>query len=42
MKHRLRKKDRISVAGKHNNNAVYVGGKAKKKWVLFRAKHKIT
>ena len=39
MKHRLNKKDRIAEAGKKNNKAVYVPGKAKEKWVMFRATH---
>lgn len=41
MKHRLRKKDRVAVAGKHNRKAVYIGGRAKRKWILWRAKHGI-
>lgn len=41
MKHRLRKKDRIKVAGLHCNRAIYMTGKPKKKWVLWREKYKI-
>lgn len=36
MKHRLRKKDRVLVAGHGCNNAIYVQGKPKRKWVLYR------
>jgi len=35
MKHRLRKKDRIAVAGKKNNKAQYAdyrSGRSKRKW----------
>ena len=33
---RLRKKDRIQLAGKGNNKAQYVWGKAKREGKLFR------
>ena len=36
---KLNKKDRISIAGKGNNCAQYVWGKAKEKWILWRAQH---
>lgn len=36
MKHRQRKKDRIAAAGKGNNNAIYISGKAKKKWARLK------
>jgi len=39
VKHRLNKKDRVATAGKNCNHAIYVRGKPKEKWVLYRAKH---
>lgn len=38
MRHRLNKKDRVVIAGKGCNHAVYVRGKPKQKWVNYRAK----
>jgi len=38
MRHRLRKADRIRLAGKKNNLAQFIRGKAKKKWAEFRKK----
>lgn len=34
MKHRLRKRDRVAIAGKSNNKAQYVRSRPKMKWVL--------
>lgn len=41
MRHRLRKADRIRLAGKGNNKAQYVEGRKKKKWVGDRKQKNI-
>jgi len=38
MRHRLRKADRVKMAGKKNTLAQFIRGKAKKKWAEFRKK----
>jgi hypothetical protein len=32
-RHRLNKKDRVAIAGKKNNHAIYIQGKPKEKWI---------
>jgi len=41
MRHRLNKKDRVTVAGKKNNKAIRLWGKPKEKWAEERERHGI-